>query len=116
MYGYTNGVMYKGKVIERIGVTIEQFLTYLQDDRKIKLGKEEIDYIKSMKRMRKLLHHKIEINSKDNEVGKEFLLGDNGTGKYSRDIIWEGIIPDINNDGSPGMTELKETLVEHRSK
>ncbi len=117
-YAYTNGTLDKNTplVDEKIGVTLDEFLKYLQEDRKIKLSDVEANYIKSMQRMEKLANHKIKRGGKKLEIGKDFLLGDDGTGTYSRDVIWQGVIPDINDKKSKGMEELSEKLYKYKPK
>jgi hypothetical protein len=100
-YGYTNIAMES---------SIKDFLGYLQD-RKVRLSNEEVDDIKSITRMREIAEHVIERDGHKLRVGRDFLLGDDGTGKYTRDVMWQGIIPDINKNESYEMKELRAKLV-----
>jgi len=106
-YGYTN---------KKVDETIKDFLKYLQEDRNVKLTDEEIEDINSRKRMLKLSAYSIDREGKELRVGVDFLLGDNGKGEYTREVIWAGIIPDINKKDSIEMTELSNRLASHREK
>jgi hypothetical protein len=106
-YGYTN---------QDMNGTINDLLNWLKEDRKLNLDAEHIDYIKSMKCMRKLADYEVEINGKDVKVGSSYLLGDDGTGKFTRDILWIGVIPNINKLGSDEMLELSDRLADFRHK
>jgi len=107
-YGYTNGRMdtATGTTINEMAHTKEQFLKYLQEDRGIKLSDRDMAKIEALQRMIDLAGYRINKMGKKLSVGKDFLLGDDGTGKYVRDIMWNGVIPDINNIGSDEMVEL----------
>jgi hypothetical protein len=115
-YGYTNGVINveTGIVEEKIDITIDEFLRYLQEDRKIALTYKETSEIKSWSRMTKIADHKMIRDGEKLTVGKDFLLGDDGAGNYSRDILWQGVIPDISDKKSKGMEELVEKLYKYR--
>ncbi len=101
-YGYKN---------KRMGETIEQFLSYLQDDRKISLSQDEIEYIKSLPTMKEMVEHRLEAKGRKMRTGRDFLKGYDAKGKPTRGASWEGIIPDINNNGSQEMVELAEELL-----
>jgi hypothetical protein len=101
-YGYIN------HEIESIK---NDFLRYVQKDRKVSLTDEEIDDIRHLRAMHRLAGYLIERNGNKLKVGKDFLLGDDGTGRFSREILWQGIIPDISDKTSPGMVVLSERLV-----
>ncbi len=106
-YGYTN---------EKMNETRDQFLEYLQKDRGLKLNNDEVNDIKSRERMREILTHSITRDGEGLSAGIDFLLGDDGTGNYSRDVMWTGIIPNINDRNSKEMVELRDTLVKYRRK
>ncbi len=112
-YGFTNGRMDEksGEVIEQIDQIKSQFLHYLGELRNIQISNDEVDYIKSMTRMNRLSQHTIKRDEIDLRTGRDFLLGDDGTGTYSRDVIWLGVIPDIHDCHSKEMRELAHRLV-----
>jgi len=101
-YGYKN---------KKIGETIEQFLKYLQDDRKTSLTPEEIDDIRAINKMRRLALMEIDKNGIIIKAGNNFLKGYDATGKPTRGISWEGIIPNIHDNASPEMDELIKELL-----
>ena len=106
-YGYTN---------PDIENTIKEFLNYLRDDREIKLNDNEAIVIKSWSRMKDFAEYEIIRNGKVLQPGKAFLLGDDGTGNYTRDIMWQGIIPDINDKNSKEMGEIFDKLAKSKQK
>ncbi len=106
-YGYTNHNM--------DGIR-KDFINYLQDDRKVDLTIAEKAQVNALPRMKDLAGHKIVRNGKKLKVGKDFLSGDDGTGRYTRDVAWEGIIADINKDDSQEMEELARYIAKPKRK
>jgi len=106
-YGYTNKDM---------GTTKKEFLKYLQEDKKLEITEAELCAVNNLSRMRELLEFPIYRNGKINPVGIDFLMGDNGKGEYTREVIWAGFIPDIHNKDSIEMTEMADRLSDYGKK
>ncbi len=101
-YGYKNTNMNE---------TLDEFLKYIQNDRKIKLSDEEAYDIKSITIMNKLSGHEIARDDQKVKVGSDFLKGYDANGKPTRGVSWHGTIPDIHNNASPEMVMMIEELL-----
>jgi hypothetical protein len=85
--------------------TLNQYIDWLKNIKKIKLDQSGEDYIRAIKRMYKLADNKI---GKE-ETGKKFLQGMDAQDKATRDVWWHGTHCTI-DDESPQNEEMTELI------
>jgi len=100
-YGYTNSTMTG---------TLNQYIDYLKNVKKLALSKIEESAILKLTRM----HHLALDFKRGEQTGKMFLLGIDEKDKPTRSIWWEGVHHNINDQSNHNeeMTELVDYLLD----